>query len=552
MQNPYQSLGLPEDASFSQIKEQYRELSKVFHPDKQSQENYNLSVETFEKIDQAYKIIGNEFNKLVYDNFGFAGVQLLMENKQHFELIEWQFHQGKNVIEDIRVQLLLLKLEEEELNSYSTLKSFLCEATFQNTFICTTNQNQKCAFIQQILQLPRWKQFEFALKSEINLLNYNNKEVEISKNYLVTALSLNLPLIKGCGIEIQQQLPSMEIDQITFKKKSSFGEIHFNLANNQQGDYVPQIVAAIGKDQSSIQITFDAQEKQLHFDKQLSERLTLQGYVKHKNYNAQLSYQFVKEQNYGSCVRLCYFKNANKSLLLLSSDFRVQYAHLRFDWQSTLSDSNQMSVIFTLRKMNSQMRFPFAFQVQSLKSLVFWIIGPQVLPLIWKRNWLSPWNDLQNKKRQLYLHKIEEYQKFNEETRRNIEQGDNFQKALKFETDQKGLIITLAYAGELGDINQYLQNKVPNQYLSNIKEQLQAEILDSGLFIPPNCLDKLDGFFKVSSKKNSSHYWGYVEYIYKGKAGSKKWNWAEPLSIGNVCKQNQYSIIETILGYIYK
>ncbi|CAD8153219.1 unnamed protein product [Paramecium pentaurelia] len=551
MQNPYQSLGLPENATFSQIKEQYRELSKVFHPDKQSQENYNLSVETFEKIDQAYKIIGNEFNKLVYDNFGFAGVQLLIENKQHFELIEWEFHQGKNVIENIRVQLLLLKLEEEELNSYSTLKSFLCEASFQNTFICTTNQNQRCALIQQILQLPRWKQFEFALKSEINLLKYKGMEVEVSKNYLITALSLNLPLIKGCGIEIQQQLPDFQIDQVTLKKKNALGEIHFNLINNEQG-ISPQIVAAIGKDQTSIQITFDAQEKQLNFDKQLSERLTFQGQIKHKNYNVQLSYQVVKEQNYGSSLRLCYFKNVNKSLFLLSSDFKAQYNHLRFDWQSTLSENNQMSIIFTLRKINSSIRFPFAFQVQSLKSLLFWMIGPQILPLIWQKNLLNPWNDLQNKKRSLYLYKIEEYQKFNEETRKNIEQADNFQKQLKFETDQNGLIIQLAYAGELGDINQFILNKVPNKFLSNIKEQLQAEILDSGLFIPPNCIDKLDGFFKVSSKKNSSHYWGYVEYIYKGKHECKKWNWSEPLSIGNVCKQNQYSIIETILGYIYK
>jgi curved DNA-binding protein CbpA len=34
--NPYLVLGLSEQADISEIKERYRELSKVFHPDKQS------------------------------------------------------------------------------------------------------------------------------------------------------------------------------------------------------------------------------------------------------------------------------------------------------------------------------------------------------------------------------------------------------------------------------------------------------------------------------------------------------------------------------------
>ena len=41
--NPYHVLGLSEKADANQIKERYRELSKVFHPDKQTAGNYELA-----------------------------------------------------------------------------------------------------------------------------------------------------------------------------------------------------------------------------------------------------------------------------------------------------------------------------------------------------------------------------------------------------------------------------------------------------------------------------------------------------------------------------
>lgn len=49
--NPYEILHLEEDASYDEIKERYRHLTKNLHPDKQSLENYQITKKLFEQID---------------------------------------------------------------------------------------------------------------------------------------------------------------------------------------------------------------------------------------------------------------------------------------------------------------------------------------------------------------------------------------------------------------------------------------------------------------------------------------------------------------------
>lgn len=72
--SPYTILALDPHSSLQDIKESYRQLSKSFHPDRQPTNNYNASVQAFQTIDNAYKIIGTPFNKAVYDHFGMKGV----------------------------------------------------------------------------------------------------------------------------------------------------------------------------------------------------------------------------------------------------------------------------------------------------------------------------------------------------------------------------------------------------------------------------------------------------------------------------------------------
>ena len=49
--NPYQILHLDEDATYEEIKERYRQLTRYLHPDKQPIENYEATTVLFEQID---------------------------------------------------------------------------------------------------------------------------------------------------------------------------------------------------------------------------------------------------------------------------------------------------------------------------------------------------------------------------------------------------------------------------------------------------------------------------------------------------------------------
>ena len=45
--DPFKVLELPEDATFENIKDRYRHLSKFLHPDKQPLENYQMAQQKF-------------------------------------------------------------------------------------------------------------------------------------------------------------------------------------------------------------------------------------------------------------------------------------------------------------------------------------------------------------------------------------------------------------------------------------------------------------------------------------------------------------------------
>lgn len=62
MSTYYDTLGLPKNASFEQIKKQYRKLSLEHHPDR-----HNGNEEMFKKISEAYQHLSDEGNRKMYD-----------------------------------------------------------------------------------------------------------------------------------------------------------------------------------------------------------------------------------------------------------------------------------------------------------------------------------------------------------------------------------------------------------------------------------------------------------------------------------------------------
>lgn len=89
-QNLYEILGLPFNATTDQIKKQGRKLLLEYHPDKNSQENYNKDL--FHKVFEAYEILSDDVKRNLYNE------TLSMTQK---EMVLWEENQ-KNSERDLR------------------------------------------------------------------------------------------------------------------------------------------------------------------------------------------------------------------------------------------------------------------------------------------------------------------------------------------------------------------------------------------------------------------------------------------------------------------
>jgi len=63
MENYYQILGIPWDATQSEIKQAFRKLSMLYHPDR----NQNKTPDKYKEIKQAYSVLVNPVKRSAYD-----------------------------------------------------------------------------------------------------------------------------------------------------------------------------------------------------------------------------------------------------------------------------------------------------------------------------------------------------------------------------------------------------------------------------------------------------------------------------------------------------
>lgn len=71
--DPYEVLGVDQEASERDVKRAYRKLSVKYHPDKN--QGNDAAIETFNKIREAYEILGNPDKKILYDTGGLEAVK---------------------------------------------------------------------------------------------------------------------------------------------------------------------------------------------------------------------------------------------------------------------------------------------------------------------------------------------------------------------------------------------------------------------------------------------------------------------------------------------
>jgi len=108
-ENWYSVLGLPRSASTEEIKEVYRALAKVHHPDANHTE---MDEARFTRINDAYAILGNEKKKAEYDASHarrVAEIKAMNEGhaeqgyaKEHFDQWQKDMEEGMNYVRDSR------------------------------------------------------------------------------------------------------------------------------------------------------------------------------------------------------------------------------------------------------------------------------------------------------------------------------------------------------------------------------------------------------------------------------------------------------------------
>jgi hypothetical protein len=78
MQDPYSTLNVPRSATREQVKAAYQRLARTLHPDKlPASADHEQAANLFGQIDSAWKVLGGEDERAVYDELGLKGMQAL-------------------------------------------------------------------------------------------------------------------------------------------------------------------------------------------------------------------------------------------------------------------------------------------------------------------------------------------------------------------------------------------------------------------------------------------------------------------------------------------
>ena len=121
---PYAVLNLPIGCDDDDIKDAYKRLSRLLHPDKRrAGRERDAAQESFIELTNAYDVLGNNTLRQAYDHFGHSGVSIVCRNPHHSDSLFnhlSKLHEDGKPIEAIRtlhavLEEIKLKKRQEEL-----------------------------------------------------------------------------------------------------------------------------------------------------------------------------------------------------------------------------------------------------------------------------------------------------------------------------------------------------------------------------------------------------------------------------------------------------
>lgn len=81
--DPYETLGVSKNATKEDIKKAYRQMAKMYHPDRNKAQN---AADKFKDVTESYELLMDDQKRSAFDQFGFAGTQGFGGNGSGFNM----------------------------------------------------------------------------------------------------------------------------------------------------------------------------------------------------------------------------------------------------------------------------------------------------------------------------------------------------------------------------------------------------------------------------------------------------------------------------------
>lgn len=140
--SPYDLLGVAENATDSEIKQAYRDLAKLFHPDRNhGLESTKERTEHFMKIKKAYDVLSDRGSRRLYDGCLVAREKLVRKNLYKYAVANSP--EFRDVVDD-QFKEAILDPEEDVAGDALVLCCESCGAP--SKFRCSICDRLVCAF----------------------------------------------------------------------------------------------------------------------------------------------------------------------------------------------------------------------------------------------------------------------------------------------------------------------------------------------------------------------------------------------------------------------